>query len=272
MFRIAPNPVSYCSLLLLSVLLTSSAFSQSIQPEWVIADELQQPGIEGDIVHLTVENQDILGIFQNTLHRRSYGAILLLHDAGGNPDSNNIIAPLRRNLPTRGWSSLAIQLPLLDEPDSSNSLNEYLTESVKRINKAMTFLNENNHLNIVILGHGSGAIAAFKYAQGIKEEETRGVISINLSTTPGPANKEILSIIGDIKIPVLDIYNRAFPQFRPKGINKRRAAVRFNRKWQFVAIDGGSHNFNGDELWLLERVFAWAMKTAPAMEINTQSQ
>jgi len=69
-----------------------------------------------ELVTLSAGEEEFIGLFLEYNTAQPLGAVLMLHDEGLHPDNNQLISPLRKNLPNHGWNTLAIAIPT---PDST---------------------------------------------------------------------------------------------------------------------------------------------------------
>ena len=97
---------------------------------------------------------------QDVLERLRAGgfdrAFIILHGRGMHPDWSQVTNPLRVELPMHGWSTLAIQLPVLDKQASYYEYEEIFSEAVPRIEAAIGFLREQGSSRIALIAHSCG--------------------------------------------------------------------------------------------------------------------
>ena len=152
-------------------------------------------------VKLKAAGQMFAGLWSPARGEKQYGAVLLLHGEGQNPDWPNTLRIIRQNLADFGWSTLSISLPdprirvyaknTARQKDITNENNEDLTDPQakknekppsspvakktndqydvetlvqQRIDAAFTFLNQKGQFNIIIAGEGLGATRAARYS------------------------------------------------------------------------------------------------------------
>ncbi len=73
------------------------------------------------------------------------------------PDWSQVTGPLRIELPERGWSTLAIQLPVLDKEASYYDNEDIFPEAVPRTEAAIDFLQAQGSERIALIAHSCGA-------------------------------------------------------------------------------------------------------------------
>ena len=197
------------------------------------------------------------------LHRAStaetrQGGVILLHDLGGTPDSPHVIRPLRTGLPTAGWETLAIQLPLAADGDAPNDpAMQQATDA--RIEAAARWLKGRKLDYIVLLGHGAGAGAALRHLAGRTTSAVRAVALLNLSVAEADRASGPLAALRRLTLPVLDLYGSRAPREVIDTLQERRMAARDsgNGDYVFRRISGADRDFRGLDASMLAAVRGW---------------
>ncbi len=209
---------------------------------------------------------------------------MILHDANGHPDWPNVIKPLRKSLPLYGWATLSVQLPQLNNIDGYIPYQQLINS---RIQKAVKHLQSTGISNIVVIGHGSGGMAAAAYlASDNSPPEIRGFIGIGLSVIPSEHNENYLPLhLEKIKLPILDIYgsrdlssvintagqrsqaakqsslnaanNNEQEPYKKAGLSMTTNNVQGYIAYRQVIIDSANHNFEREANTLSKRVLGW---------------
>lgn len=223
------------------------------------------------------------------------GGVIILPDADSHPDTPQVIRPLRDRLPLHGWATLAIQLPPLDRPAGYLEQRASIDE---RINAAITYMRNNGFDNLVLLGHGSGAMAASQYLSSQSSEFIRAFVAISLGVLHGQAKDDsIPGQLETINLPILDIFGGNDLEY-VTGTARQRAlaakvssdsATRTNQleayrhsaiakssnqksqgyiSYRQIRIDGASHDFSGAEIMLARRIIGWLERHAKGVSVN----
>lgn len=232
---------------------------------------------------LTVAGQEIDATYIEETFGERHGAIVLLHDEGGQIDSSGLVTTLRHDLPDYGWSTLTLSLNYPFEPkillssslegvkgEKSEDLSKQQTEdktvdseqaepkllppisNQQRIEAALAFLQAKDIKQIIFLGHGIGGVVAVEVMSSISIP----IFGLIMVGTPAlPANDQFINM-GQ---PILDIYgNRdlahVFRAVKDRKIKMRREA---NTNYSERKIDGADHDFNGLELVLTSTIRGW---------------
>lgn len=187
-------------------------------------------------------------------------AIILLHGMGGHPDWPVVISPLRRYLKLHHWTTLSIQLPVLEAGRSPSDYGKTLQVSGLRIQRAIEYLATRHYGKIVLLGYGFGAATAVATMAREEESSVDGLIGVSMLARkfldPGI---DLTELLGKTRVPVLDVFAE---NDKPAVINNaddRRLAARKNGHSGFmqVIVEDTDHYYSGHEQALLEKILHW---------------
>jgi len=283
---------------ILSALLGLSLFAPlpslaltTIERDQMIEQDLQQ----GQAVWLGEGQERFFTIFTPDLSGEPKGGVILLHDADSQPNKPEVMQPLRNQLPLHGWATIAIQLPHLKQISDYREQQETINT---RINKTVDYMQQNGLNNLILLGHGSGAMAASAYLSGEPSDAIRGFVAISLGILPDRDTPDsIPKLIQKISLPILDIYgsedldmvtttahdralaardssNMATRQQRLEPYMRSGQAMSSVQKQQgYIAyrqmrIEGASHDFRDMGDILAKRVAGWLERHAKGVKIN----
>ncbi len=272
-------------LLITPTLLTAEGLSPiQAQNELNVAETLASRLNPGEALWLDTEQDKFLAVYTPNLNGHPKGGTVILHDANGHPDWPNVIRPLRKSLPLYGWATLSVQLPQLNNIDGYIPYQQLINS---RIQKAAEHLQSTGINNIVIIGHGSGGMAAAAYlASDNSHPEIRGFVGIGLSVMPSEHNENYLPLhLEKIKLPILDIYgsrdlssvintagqrsqaakqsslnavnNNEQEPYKKAGLSMTTNNVQGYIAYRQVIIDGANHNFEREADTLSKRVLGW---------------
>lgn len=201
---------------------------------------------------------------------KSKGAIVLLHGSGAHPDWNDVIHPLRAELPDKGWATLSIQLPLTfpDKNDMENQ-KQVIEASVARIDTAINYLRSQSYQHITLIAHSFGSLMALNFLQQKVDATTKDglplVSAAILIGTPSEGTATPLNspgMIEKIKIPLLDLYGSKDHQqiIRMAKARKSAAYKAGNKQFRQTEIIGANHFFQGLEEELVRYCYHWLNK------------
>ena len=165
---------------------------------------------QGKPVWLEAGGEKFFAIYMQETHGNTQGGIILLHDLGNHPDWPEVISPIRTRLPELGWSTLSIQMPVLEANANLDEYSKVFDKVPDRIKAAIDFLQKNNIGNIVIVGQGLGAAMGASYlvkAGNRSQSGITGFIGISMSAPEGIDERmNTPKLLENITVPVFDIY------------------------------------------------------------------
>jgi len=215
--------------------------------------------MNGNTVLLKIKSGNFLSIYMESELQPAKGAVIILHGRGLHPNWPELIYPLRTGLPNYGWSTLSIQMPVLNNDASFYDYLDIMPEATPRLNAAVTYLKEKNIKNIVLLAHSCSVHAGFNWLHEHPAAGISAFIGIGMGTTDyGQPMKEPYAL-QDIKIPVLDIHGENdYPSVKgnaPRRLLRMQQAA--NPKSQQQVIPDANHYFTDKNALLLKQITDW---------------
>lgn len=235
-----------------------------------IAEQIEETIFDGDPVYLKDGDHEFLGVYMRTDQQPARGAALILHGRGANPDWVDVVHPLRVGLPSHGWDTLSIQLPVAHESASEREWLETVPQAATRIQAALTFLSERNIFNTTLVAHSFGARMAADYLAGSPPEQITAFVAIGMSADPARRQAGNLAALRKIQLPVLDLYGERDLPAVLDSARERKLAARDaeNDHYRQYQTPGADHFFRGQEQQLLSIVRSWLYKEAAGDEIS----
>ncbi len=255
----------------LSTTYAASATSNTAKEKrW--AEQIKDSLIDGELVWLKAKNQKekFLGIYTKETAPHAQGGAILLHGMGGHPDWPDVIFPLRTQLPEYGWTTLSIQMPVLDNDASLIDYAPLFAEVPGRINAAIALLKSKGVNNIVIIGHSLGSTMGAYYLSQHKKNGVRAFVGIGMGMNKQNKIMDTPTSLAKITIPVLDLYGEE-DLFSVLHSVKRRANAAIqagNKKYEQLQIAGANHFFRDRDKILVKRVGSWLNHYAAGTEIQ----
>ena len=236
----------YKCLFLLIFLCLSLAHAQS--PDYArekrLADEIVPALVVGDAVYLKQTNGHAF-LALHTPSPQARAGVIVVHGMGVHPDWN-LIGTLRANLADQGYTTLAIQMPVLAADMKGESYPALFDDAADRLQAAVKFLRDRKLSKIAIVSHSMGARMANHYLA-----DHAG--NIDAWASIGISTGEFLHT-QRFKAPVLDIYGeKDFPVVL-QNASKRAEAIKPVRGSGQVQVAGADHYFNGAEAELSRHV------------------
>lgn len=261
-----------CLLRYILLLLTTCVSAIPIQAlaqsyEANLAEKLSARVSEEEVVWLTASGRRFLVLYKEDTS--SSAAVILVHGMGGHPDWPEVVAPLRNGLFEMGFSTLSIQMPVLEPERQPADYGKTVKSGKLRLAAAVQFLGQ-KHEAVVIIGYGFGAGVAADYLAGENSKLIKAFAGISMQTQQFLNPRlNLLPRLEKLEIPVLDIYgSRDFVEVI-KQVDDRRLAGRKNgsRGYQQMEIDGADHYFTGLEDIMIKRIGAWISRVVTGAEV-----
>jgi len=235
------------------------ALASDLSKEKRWADQVVDGIIVGDAVWLETGGNKFLGIYTENDTDEAKGAVILLHGSGVHPNWADVIQPLRSELPSYGWATLSIQMPILANDAKHDEYAPLIKEVPARLDTAINFLNNKKFKNIIIVAHSLGATMANSYLAA-RPNIARAYVAIGMdANADGLEELDNSRYLNKINLPLLDIYGSQDLDGVLSSTKQRRQAARKagNENYTQVSVTGANHFFNGLDAELIRRVKSW---------------
>ena len=268
MIRLYP----YKTLLIIGLsLLFNASFASDAAKEKRWADQVVDSIMVGDVEWLKTGKSKVLSLYTEYTTEKAKGAVIVLHGIGVHPNWDQIIRPLRSQLPDFGWSTLSIQMPILANDAEYSEYVPLFSGIAPRINAAVKSLKAKGINNIVIIGHSMGATMGAYYMSQKPDKAITGFVSVGSTGRmfKDPA-KNYFKSLEKIKVPTVDIYGAIdLPEVIASSKRKKQIATKAgNKAYSQIKIPGANHFFNNKDDVLIKRVRGWLLKNAAGTEIK----
>ncbi len=251
-----------------------------------------------EIKWLRTPNEKFIALYNDDFTGTLQGGVILLHGMGGHPDWPDVISPLRQSLPRHGWATLSIQLPAFERGAQISDYGGTIADVSLRIEAAIKEFRENGIGNIVLLGHGLGAVMGASHLASNPNSGVAAFVAISMPTyKEGGAWMQLTNSIEKLRVPMLDIFGRndlrsvinyadqRARAARRAGLNASKnrqvagsqqsstATGGFSKTGGFIAyrkfqIAGANHFFSGHERTLSKRIVGWLKHHASGVSIK----
>ncbi len=223
-------------------------------------NEIRDAIFDGEVVDLNDGTEDFMAI--QTDADDAKGAAIILHGRGFHPDWADAINPLRVGLAEQGWTTLSIQMPVLEKQAKYYDYVPLFPNANLRITAALEHLKEQDISTVVLIAHSCGGHMAMDWVRKNGEEGIAAFVGLGMGATdykqfmagPFPLDK--------LTVPVFDVYGeKEYPaviKMAPERLKLMQAGG--NAKSEQAVLPGADHYFKekGDEL--TELVSAWLEK------------
>lgn len=251
LFRWLRAPAQFAALTL--CLLAGAAAAQDYEREARWATDTLATLIEGQAVRIEQNNgHRFLALY--TRAKAPRGAAIIAHGRGWGPDVD-LYGELRGRLADAGWSTLSIQLPVLQGTGKLGDYVDTFPDARERFALAVDWLRERGYANVAIVSHSLGATMANHYLIRTSDRKVGAWVFISILNG--------LEDMFRIQIPVLDIYAERDWDVIITGADERRRQIARVPGSEQLMIPGAPHFFDGkrEELTrvivrFLDRAFA----------------
>ena len=217
-----------------------------------------EPGIfDGEVVWLDANDRKFLSIYMPGDEAK--GAIILLHGRDVSPEEQNLIGPLRVGLWEQGWTTLALQMPVLEKGAKYYDYLSIMQFAHERIEAAMAFLQSEGEDKIILASHSCGAHMTNDWLNIVGDSEISGYIAMGVGATDAGQDLQTPVPFGDMTVPILDIYgSEEFP--RPLSTVPMRQQLLLkngNMSSMQIEVPGANHYFTDYGDTMIEIVGEW---------------
>ena len=265
-----PSQYRYKTLLIVGLSLIfgfSHASDTGKEKRW--ADEIVESIMAGEAEWLKVGKSKVLSIYTENTADKAIGGAIVLHGSGVHPNWDQVVRPLRSQLPDHGWSTLSIQLPVLPNSAEYKDYIPLFKEVAPRIKAGVAFFKKKGIRNIVIVAHSLGSSMAAYYMANKPDAAIRAFVAVGVSGNMHKKDKVgYLTSLKTIKVPILDIFGsndltQVLESEKSKAQTARKAG---NKKYTQLKIIGANHFFDNKDDVLVKRVRGWLLKNAHGTE------
>ncbi len=191
-------------LALLLVAGQSIASEPDFEREARLADEIVDVILDGDPEWLQADGRDFLGIYTEADDPRA--AIVILHGRGFHPDWADAVNPLRVGLVEHGYTTLSLQMPVLEKEAKYYDYIPIFHHAHSRIEAGIAFLREQGHEKVVLLAHSCGAHMALDWIRAKKDKSIDAFIGLGMGATDYKQPMHQPFPLDWMRVPILDLY------------------------------------------------------------------
>lgn len=215
-----------------------------------MANEISDMILDGDVIELNDGNEDFMAILTEAEQPR--GAVIILHGRGFHPDWQDVANPLRVGLVEKGWTTLSLQMPVLEKQAKYYDYLPLFPNADKRIDAGINLLKEQGIAPIVLVGHSCGAHMAMHWVESKGDGDIAAYVGLGMGATDYQQEMKGPFPLAQMKVPVLDIYGeKEYPQvikMAPDRLGQMQQAG--NAQSKQMVLPGANHYFTdkGSEL------------------------
>jgi len=248
----------------LSVLMSSALLAADATPDYEreqrMDDEIRDAVFDGEVLDLNDGTKDFMAI--QTDADDAKGAVIILHGRGFHSDWAEVVNPLRVGLVDEGWTTLSIQMPVLEKQAKYYDYVPLFPNANLRISAAIEHIKEQGISPVVLIAHSCGGHMAMDWVRQNGEEGIDAFVGLGMGATDYKQFMDKPFPLDKLTIPVFDVYGEEeFPaviKMAPERLKLMQAGG--NAKSEQAVLPEADHYFNdkGDEL--TELVAGWLEK------------
>jgi len=222
-----------------------------------MAAEVEDAVLDGEVIFLkdgANAGHEFMAIDQAP-EDKTKGAVIILHGRGFHPNWQDTVYPLRTQLPTKGWRTLSLQMPVMQKSAKYFDYVPLFPQAAPRIEAGIKYLQEQGVKNIVLLAHSCGGHMAMDWIRSKKGKVDKLIsayIGAGMGATDFGQKMKQPFPYESLKIPVLDVYgSKEYPAVLAKAPERLMMIMKAaNPKSKQVVVSGANHYFTdkGDEL------------------------
>ncbi len=250
--------IAFCSFALMYAGVEAApALGPDYAREQRLADEIVDIIFDGEVEWLDADGREFLSIYTEADDSRA--AVVILHGRGFHPDWADTVNPLRVGLVERGYSTLSLQMPVLDKEAKYYDYVPIFHHAYPRIEAGIEFLRAAGHERIVLLAHSCGVHMAMAWIRERGDAAIDAFVGLGMGATDYLQPMRRPFPLDSMRVPVLDLYGAdEYPAVIRKA-PERRAMIEIagDSRSRQVVLPGADHYFRDRGDALVDAVAAW---------------
>jgi len=246
---------------LLSLMLSPLAASAAAQPDYArearLANQIVDMILDGDPLWLEADQRKFLGIYTEAAGAAT--AVVILHGRGFHPDWADAINPLRVGLVERGYTTLSLQMPVLEKEAKYYDYVPIFGFAHARIEAGIRFLREQGYQRVVLLAHSCGVHMAMDWIARQGDDSIDAFIGLGMGATDYGQPMRQPFPLAQMQVAVLDLYGAEdYPAVKRAAPERKAmilAAGQAQSRQQVLAA--ANHYFTDQGGALVSAVAAW---------------
>lgn len=235
----------YIGTVLLATAVAAAASDYAREKKW--ADEILPGLMNGESVYLEAKGHMFLGLHTvaSAGESKARGALIVVHGLGVHPDWS-LIGTLRSQLSEHGYTTLSIQMPILDVDAKAESYTGTLPEAAARLDAATTWLRHKGYKKVAIVAHSMGARMSHHYLAQHDKSPVDAWVAIGTPIAFGPKDR--------LTLPIFDLFGENdLPQVLDNAA-KRAKVLAGNPRSRQLKTPHTDHFFTGKDAELVSYV------------------
>ena len=227
-----------------------------------LTEEAEAGLFDGEIVNLNDGQRDFFSIQFEPNESKMSGAVIVLHGRGFHADWPQVAGPLRVGLTEAGWTTLSLQMPVLEKDAKYYDYLEIIPLSFARLEAGVRYLREQNYQWVALIAHSCSVHMSMAWIKQVGDGQIDAYAGIGVGATDYKQPMLEPFPLEFMAVPVLDVYGSEDYPAVVRGAEKRRFAIieAGNALSQQTEIEGPDHFFEDYEDELISVVSMWLSK------------
>lgn len=246
--------------ILIGVLLTVQyVLASDLSREKRLAEQNEELIFDGEVVYLQSTGHEFMNVYMETEAKEVKGAVIILHGRGFHPDWTKVVRPLRIGLTDKGWTTLSMQMPVLEKQAKYYDYVSIMPEAFPRIEAGIDFLKKEGFKKIVLIAHSCSVHMTMAWVDAKRFRDINAFVGISMGATDYKQPMARPFPLDKLSVPVLDIYGADEYPAVIRGAKQRMDDIQRagNKKSKQIIVMGGDHYFSEKDDELLEEVSEW---------------
>ena len=247
------------SLLILAVFTAQPVQASDLAREKRLAEQIEELIFDGTVVYLKSGDHEFMNVYMETEVEPVKGAVIILHGRGFHPNWDKVVKPLRIGLTEEGWTTLSMQMPVLEKDAKYYDYLPIMPEAIPRIEAGIDFLKAEGFERIVLIAHSCSVHMVRAWIDAKRFRDIDAFVGVGMGATDyqQPLPKPLP--LDQLTVPILDVYGAEEYPAVVRGASERQEYIKRggNKKSQQIMVMGADHYFTGKDDELVEIVGSW---------------
>lgn len=241
--------------------ISSMVCASDISREKRMADQIVDAIFDGEPEFITDNlKHSFLAIHMNSVTDDIKGGAIIMHGRGMHPDWNDVVKPLRTQLPLSGWNTLSIQMPVLDKAAKYYDYKKIFSEATPRIEAAIQFMKSRGNEKIVLIAHSCSIHMSMEWLRNKSTDaDISAYIGIGMGATDYKQPMQQDFPLQQLKFPLLDIFgSEDYPAVKA-GAAKRLKLIKQagNPLSRQIIVTDSDHYHKANNEKLVKEINTW---------------
>ncbi len=202
--NVSKGIAAFLVIIVLMVLPAVHAAQPDYEREARLAEQIVDMILDGDAVWLDADQREFLSIYTEADDSRA--AVLLVHGRGFHPDWADAINPLRVGLVDSGYSTLSLQMPVLEKEAKYYDYVPIFGFAHARIEAGLRYLRDHGHRRVILLAHSCGVHMVMDWIGENGDDSIDAYVGLGMGATDYGQPMRRPFPLAQMQVAVLDLY------------------------------------------------------------------